>query len=82
VTKIVRERRRSSFYLTKDTFDAIAVSVAFVSVFEPVATTRCLQRYRAIDEKDGVADVVFLAKFGEESICENVRSRRLELRVE
>jgi len=49
------------FYLSKDMFDAVAISVAFISGIEAVTVAGVFQRCRAVDEKHGVDDVVFLS---------------------
>lgn len=51
---------RSSFYPLNDTFDTVALPVAFVPEFVPTAVKRGLQPVDRIDEKGGVIDVVFL----------------------
>jgi len=45
----------------KNIFDAVAISVAFVSEIEAVAAAGVVQWVRAIDEKHCVVDVVFLS---------------------
>ena len=59
-----RLRRCLAFNTTfsKDTFDAVSISVAFVSEIEAVTAAGVFQRVRAIDEKHGVVYVVFLTK--------------------
>ena len=54
VAETVRERSSSSFYLSKDTFDAVGISVAFVAEIETVTTARVFQCRRTVDEKHGV----------------------------
>jgi hypothetical protein len=49
------------FYLSEDTFDAIAISVAFVSEIEAVLRTGDAERCCSIEEKYGVINIVFLA---------------------
>jgi len=68
VTETVQEIVSSAFYLSKDTFAAVAISVVFVPEIEPVTRTGVFQRRRTIDEKHGVVDVVFLAQFREERV--------------
>jgi len=43
VAKTVRETDGSAFYLSKDTFDSIPISMFLVSEIEAVALTRTLQ---------------------------------------
>ena len=66
IAEIVKESGSSAFYLSKDTFDAVSISVVFVAEIEAVTRAGVFQRCRAVDEKHGVVDVVFLAKFSEE----------------
>jgi len=68
VTETVRESGSSAFYLTKDTFDAVAISVAFVSEIEAVSATSIVQWGRAIDEKHRVVDVVFLTQLDQHGV--------------
>jgi hypothetical protein len=50
--------------------------MCFVSEIEAVTTTGVFQRVRAVDEKDSVVNVVFLAEFGNERLSKNtVRGR-------
>ena len=53
-TEAVGKRYCSSFYFSKDTFDAVAISMFFVSEIEAVAVTGVVEWCRAIDEKHGV----------------------------
>ena len=82
MTETVRESCSSAFYLSKDTFDAVAISVAFVAEIEAVTGAGVFQRRRTVDKKHGVVDVVFLAQFREERVSEHVRSGWLELRMQ
>ncbi len=41
-------------------FDAVPISVVFVSEIEAVSRTRVLERCRFTDEKHSIIDVVFL----------------------
>ncbi len=63
VTETVWERRSTSFYLSKDTFDHVPISVFLVSKSEPASAECCLEMSCAIDEKHSVLDVMFLAQF-------------------
>jgi hypothetical protein len=47
-------------YLTKDTFDGVAMSVPFATEVEAVATAGFVERCRAVDEECGLLDVVSL----------------------
>ncbi len=60
MAEIVRESGSSAFYIPKDTFDAIAISMAFVAKIEAVTRAGVFQRFRTIDEKHDVDDAVFL----------------------
>jgi len=66
------------FYFSKDTFDAVPISMSFVSEIEAVFATGSLKWNRTINEKDRVIDIVFLTKFREKLICDHVRSRRFK----
>lgn len=46
------------FYLTKNTFDTVPISMSFVSEIEAMSLTGVVQRLIAINEKHGVIDVV------------------------
>jgi len=61
VAKTVRESGSSPFYLSKDRFDAVAISVAFVAEIEAVTRAGVFQWYNHVNEKHVVVDVVFLA---------------------
>jgi hypothetical protein len=50
-----------------------------VSEIEAVTLTRILQGVRAIDEKHGVGDVVFLGELRQKRMSKNLRCRRLKL---
>ena len=54
MTETVRESGSSAFYLSNDTFDAVAISVALDTEIEAVSRPSVFQRVRAIDEKHGV----------------------------
>lgn len=51
------------FYLTKDTFDAVPISMLFVSEIEVVFSTGSLEWYRTIDEKYHVVLIMFPIEF-------------------
>jgi len=53
-------------------FDAVPISVAFVSAIEAVVTASVVQRFRTINEKYRVINVVFLTQFTEERVSDNV----------
>ena len=65
VTKTVWERRGSAFYLSEDTFDSIPISMSFGLKLQPCSVKRSLEVIRAINEKHGVFDIVYLAKFSQ-----------------
>ena len=46
-------------------FDAVPISMSFVSEIEPVVPTRSPKWNRAINEKDRVVYIVFCAEFRE-----------------
>ena len=52
--------------------------MAFVFEIEAVTTTRVFQRLRPVDEERGVVNLVFVAEFGKEPMCEDVRPGRFE----
>ena len=56
----------------KDTFDAVPISMSFVSEIKAMFVTSSLKRNRAIDKKGRVIYVVFVAEFCERLICEHV----------
>ncbi|GAB7020889.1 hypothetical protein JCM18750_37510 [Halostagnicola bangensis] len=55
-----------SFHLSKDMFDAVPISVAFVSEIEIMSLAGVVQCFVAVDEKHDVDDAVFLAQFRNE----------------
>ncbi len=61
VTKTVRERRRSAFYLLENAFHAVPISVTFESEIEAMSRAGVLEQCRPIDEKHGGIEIVFLA---------------------
>ena len=66
VTEAVGERYRSSFCFSKDTFDAVAISMFFVSEIEAMAVTGVVEWCRAVDEKHG----------GNESLCDSFANQK------
>jgi hypothetical protein len=56
--------------------------VAFVSEIEAVTTASVVQRFRTIDEKHGVVNVVFLAQCTEKRVSDNARFGRFKLCIE
>lgn len=52
------------FYLSKDMFDTVVISVAFDVGIEIVSQTGVFQRQRAVDENH-IVNVVFLAELCE-----------------
>jgi hypothetical protein len=63
VTEAVRERRDTASYLTKDTFDAVALPVTLGPEAQAGATKCGVEMGRAVNEKHSVVDGVFLAEF-------------------
>jgi hypothetical protein len=53
-------------------FDAVAISMAFVSEIEAMSVAGVFQRCGAINEKHSVVDGVFLAKFSEERVSDTL----------
>lgn len=49
-------------------FNVVSISVFFTSEIEAVTTAGVFQRVQAVDEKDGVVNVVFLANFSNKRI--------------
>jgi len=68
VTETVRERISTPFYLLNDTFDAVTISMSFVSEIEAVSSTSFFQRRGDINKKHGVVNGVFLTEFTEEDL--------------
>jgi hypothetical protein len=81
VAEAVRERRRSSLEFSKDPFDSIPISVAFMLKSEASSLESSLEVLSAIDEKHGGFDIVFLPQFAEEEFGESGRGRRKEADV-
>lgn len=57
-----------SFYLSKDTFDAVPIPVRFMLESEAMTVAGCLQPRRSIAEKDRVVDDMFFAESREEHL--------------
>ncbi len=51
------------FYLTKDPFDAVPISMSFVSEIETVFVAGSLKWCCAINENDRVVDILFVTEF-------------------
>ena len=66
MTETVKERISTSFYLPKDTFDAVTISISLVSEIEVMSLTSFFQWRGVIEEKHGVINCVFLTEFTEE----------------
>jgi hypothetical protein len=81
VTETVRELVGSTFYFSRDTFDAVRIPTSFVLESEPMTVTGRLQPRRSIDEKDRVVDEMFFAEFGKEHLGQCLCSRRKEPHV-
>ncbi|KKF39734.1 hypothetical protein FK85_24825, partial [Halorubrum saccharovorum] len=60
----------------KDTFDAVPISMSFISELEVMFVTSSLKWNRAINEKDRVIYIVFFAELCEKLICDHVCSCR------
>jgi len=81
VAKTVWELISTSFYFTEDTFDAIPIPMSDVLESEPVTMTGGVKPRRAINEKDRIVNLMFLAEFGEKHRGNRGISRRRELDV-
>jgi len=82
VVKRIRERRRTPFYLSGDTFNASPISVATDprSELEPI---ECRREIRCgIDEDRGVVEVLFVAEFVRKQHSEKRSSRRKQPYIE
>jgi hypothetical protein len=62
------ENWRSSFYFSKDTFGTDPISTTFISDVEAVTATGVFYCIRAVNEKNGVVDVVFLTEFSKKTL--------------
>ena len=67
------------FYLAKDTFDAVPISMSFASEIGVMFVTSSVKWNRAINRKDRVIYLVFVAEFCEKLICDHVVSCWLKL---
>jgi len=72
----VRERRSSSFYFPKYTFDGVSEAVVFDAVAVAFAAKSTDRIGGVIDEKHGVEDAVFLSYFSKKLSCDRNRIRR------
>jgi len=63
-------------------FDAIPISMEFVSEIEAVALQSSFKPVCIIDEKHGVIDIMFLAEFFEEDFGQSGRIRGKKTNVE
>lgn len=72
----------STFYLFKDTFDAVALPVRDVVKAQAKVVQGRFQPRGAIDQKHGVCDVVFLSEIAEKQLGHGGRSRRKQPDVE
>ena len=66
----------------KYTFDAVPISMSFVSEIEVMFVTSSLKWNRTINEKGCVIHIVFFAEFREKLIGDHVRSCRFKLCME
>lgn len=82
VAETVRKLVGSNKYLFYDMFDAVPISIFFVSTIEVVTVTCGSHRGRAVNERRGVVDVVFLTKFGDERVSEDLLRGRFEVCME
>ena len=71
-----------SFCLFIEAFDGVPIPIGAVVESAAVSAERFVEPWCAIDKKHGVFNVVFLAEFSEECVCENVHSRRFKLFME
>jgi len=81
VAEAVRKRRGSTFYLSKDSFDSIPISSATHLKSETSPLQRSLEVFRAIGEKFGCLNIVFVSEFAQEDLGECGRGRRKETDV-
>lgn len=72
VAKTVCERRGPSFCFSKDMFGTAPIFMVLVSEIETVTVTGIAQRDIASGEKHGIGNIVFLAKFLKERICDSL----------
>jgi hypothetical protein len=66
----------------KDTFDAVPITMFFVSVIEAVSVQCCLQPRCRIDENDRVVDEKFVAEFNKKYLDNRLISSRRKLDVQ
>lgn len=65
MAKTIAKRGCTSFYLSKDTFNAVPISMSNSLKSEPNSTECSRWMLGVIDKKHGVGDVVFLTKFSQ-----------------
>jgi len=65
VTEAITKRGSTSFYLSKDTFDSIPISVANRLKSESCSSQCSGEVLCVIDEKHGIFNVVFLTKLSQ-----------------
>ena len=70
------------FYLSKETFGGVVISVTNGLKSEASSLQCCFEMGRVIDEKHGVGDVVFLAELPKKSLRQRCRCRRKQPNVE
>ena len=82
VTETVCKRRGSACYLSKDTFDSSPISVAFSLKSQPCSVQCSVEVSCAVDEKDGVFDIVLLLKLSEKYLgksgCRGSKQPKME----
>jgi hypothetical protein len=52
-------------FVSKDTFDPIQISTVFILKSEPCSLECSLEAFHAVNEKHGIANVVFFARLSE-----------------
>ncbi len=66
------------FYLLKDTFCSVPVSIFFISKSEFTSTECSLEMFCTIDKKLSIVEVMFLSEVLQELFCQSGRNRRIQ----
>jgi hypothetical protein len=82
IAKRIRERGGTSFYFTKDTFDAVAISAATDTKSEAESIERSREMRRGIDEEGRVVDLLLVAEFVQKQHGQLRGSRRKQPHME
>ena len=82
MAEMVSELLRSTYYLFRDTFDTISITMDDMFKSEITLEEWNLQPGCAIDEKHRVGDAVFLLEFLQKPFRDNGGSCRIEIEVE